>query len=112
MQHAVTWQTGALQASKKPVRVTIVNRSYKVGDGCILFNWWLFNWWTVPQCHPCVCVFQQKIIMRLWRKQAVRQMKPGMQSLSGMTPNTTAVAPMGHTPSCGSVKALCSICAD
>ena len=31
MQHAVTWQTGALQASKKPVRVTIVNRSYKAG---------------------------------------------------------------------------------
>ena len=31
MQHAVTWHTCALQASQKPVRVTIVNRSYKAG---------------------------------------------------------------------------------
>ncbi len=31
MQHAVTWQVGALQASQTPVRVTIVNRSYKAG---------------------------------------------------------------------------------
>ena len=61
--------------------------------------------------HVYVC-FQQEIITRLRSKQAVRQMEAGMQSLSGMTPYTTAVAPMGHTPSCGSWKALCRVHAD
>ncbi len=64
---------------------------------------------SVMRVYVC---FQQKIIMSLWRKQAVKQMVPGVQSLSGMTPNTTAVAPMGHTPSCVSVKGLCSVRAD
>ena len=61
----------------------------------------------------CMCVFfQQKVIMSLWRKQAVGQLNPGMQRLSGMTPYMTAIAPMGHTPFCVSVKGLRSVHAD
>lgn len=50
--------------------------------------------------------------MSLWRKQAVGQLNPGMQRLSGMTPYMTAIAPMGHTPFCVSVKGLRSVHAD